>query len=136
MDLQQFAEHRAHELLARVNREMANVAQHNDVDAIHDLRVSIRRFTQALRALQTLFPKTEVKRMRRKLRTVMDVAAEIRNRDIALQLLNEAQITEASPLWQRLASERDAARGDLTLLARQWRRRNLGTRWARKRRPQ
>lgn len=134
MDLQHFAEHRAHELLTRVNREMANVALRNDVNAIHDLRVSIRRFTQALRALQPLFPKTEVKRMRRKLRTIMDVAAEIRNRDIALQLLNGAQIGEASPLFQRLAAERDAARGDLTLLARQWRRRNLGTRWPRKRR--
>jgi len=135
MQLQEFADGRAHELLARVNREMANVAQHNDVDAIHDLRVSIRRFTQALRALKDLFPKSEVKRMRRKLRTVMDVAAEIRNRDIALQLLLEAHITEASPLWQRVAAERDAARGDLTLLARQWRRRHLGTRWPRKRRP-
>jgi CHAD domain-containing protein len=131
MQLQEFAQQRTQELLERVRKEVAKVSQQqNDAEAIHDLRVAIRRLTQALRALQGVFPKKETKRVRRKLRGMMDLAAEIRNRDIAMELLGKAGVAaDASPVAQRLAAERDAVRGDLVLLARQWKRRHVVDGW-------
>jgi CHAD domain-containing protein len=129
MTLDQFARARGGELLDRLEAEVANVSRNGDPEAIHRLRVSIRRLTQALRAMHELYPKRQTKPMRRKLRAMMDLAAEIRNRDVTLDLLVAAGIDRTSPICTRLDEERDAARGDLVVLARQWRRRKLPSDW-------
>lgn len=129
MNLREYAGERTNELLARLGREVANVSQRTDAEAIHDLRVSIRRYTQALRALRSMYARSDVKRIRRRLRSMMDLAAEIRNRDIVLELMDKAKISPESPIYQHMAEERDIARGDLVLLARQWKRRNVTANW-------
>jgi CHAD domain-containing protein len=109
MTLREFADQRTAELQRSVKRELQRTAKNADADAIHDLRVSIRRYTQALRALQGLIPKSEVRNKRRPLKHTMDLTAEVRNRDIALELLAEAGAEPDSRLAAKLKRQRDSA---------------------------
>jgi len=109
MTLRDFVHQRLAELDQRVQQERMRTADTPDVDAIHDLRVSIRRHTQALRAMQTMLPKKDVKEQRARLRRVMKLTAEVRNRDIALELLAAAGVEESSRLSRKLQRQRERA---------------------------
>jgi CHAD domain-containing protein len=109
MTLRDFVHRRLEELDQRVKKESAQTAVEPDADAIHDLRVSIRRHTQALRAMQSVLPKREVKSKRQALRQTMDLTAEVRNRDIALELLEAAGADSESGLVRKLQSQRNKA---------------------------
>ena len=98
-----------HEVSSRLTRlvfEMRRSVRGPDPDAVHDLRVAIRRFLQSLRVFHDFFPRREVKRVRRRLREMLDSAAEVRNRDIALDLCRQAGATAGAALPVRLARER------------------------------
>lgn len=127
--LDAFARGRVDELLARLQGQLVNVVSAADPDAIHDLRVSIRRLTQALRALRGVFAKKSVRPVRRDLKDMMDLAAEIRNRDIALQLMSDAGIAPDSPLAKSFAIQRSANQRRLVNLARRWHRKKLIDDW-------
>ncbi|MBL8221610.1 MAG: CHAD domain-containing protein [Bryobacterales bacterium] len=116
MILRDYAGKKIAELENRVRTEAAKTLANGSADAIHDLRVSIRRLTQALRALESVIGKQQAKQTRRKLRKWMNAAAEIRNRDIALELLEDAGITDDSPVVERVKAGRDAAHEQLALL--------------------
>jgi CHAD domain-containing protein len=94
-----------------------------DADTIHDLRVSIRRLTE------WLLPREKAKRVGRKLDALMDLASEVRTRDIALMLLRKAAIPAGSPLVSTLAQERDGAVRVLREALRRWSRRGFHRRW-------
>lgn len=127
--LDAFARRRVGELVDRLEREVANVCRKSDADGIHDLRVSIRRLTQALRALRGLFSKAEIEALRAPLREMMNLAAEVRNRDIALELLSAAGVTADAKVCVKLASERGEAQTAILTLARNWRRAKLPAIW-------
>ncbi|MFN7933290.1 MAG: CHAD domain-containing protein [Bryobacteraceae bacterium] len=116
MTLQIYADRKIAELESRVEAEARKTLENGHADAIHDLRVSIRRLTQALRAFESLVGKQRVKQARRRLRRWMDAAAEIRNRDIALELLAASGIEADSSIAQRVIAEREAAHGRLAQL--------------------
>lgn len=129
LPMDEFARQRVEELLDRLDAQVTNVSRQAGPEAIHDLRVSIRRLTQALRALKGLFSKRRIEPMRRDLRAMMNVAAEIRNRDIALELLQEAGVDPGAKLRTTLAGQRDSWRDEMSVLARRWRRRKIPVRW-------
>ncbi len=58
-------------------------------DAVHKMRVSIRRLQQALRLFREFLPERGVKRVRKQLKQIMEPAGELRNHDIALMLLKK-----------------------------------------------
>lgn len=116
MTLRAYAESKIAELEARVKKETARTLANGDPDAIHDLRVSIRRLTQALRAFADVIGRRRARRTRRKLRVWMDAAAEIRNRDIALELLAAAGVPPDSALSRQTADSRAAAQKRLAEL--------------------
>lgn len=109
MTLRDFVNQRLNQLDEKVQQESVRTAAAPDADAIHDLRVSVRRHTQALRAMQKILPKEEVKRKRTQLRRTMDLTAEVRNRDIALELLAAAGIDGPSRLSAKLRRQRNTA---------------------------
>ena len=119
MTVEAYAEKKLKELEARVETEAGKTLANGHADAIHDLRVSIRRLTQALRALEPMIGKKRVKTARRRLRRWMDEAAEIRNRDIALELLVAAGISADDDLGKKLSSERQAAHDRLVGLLKE-----------------
>ena len=93
-----------------------------DPEAIHDLRVAIRRFVQCLRHFQQFFDAPEVKRIRKPLRKLMKRCGEVRNRDIAMGLLCQAGLTEA-PVMRALERQRMDAEKELVRTLRAWRKR-------------
>jgi len=73
-------------------------------DTIHDLRVAIRRFLQSLEVFSSLLPKPAVKKIRKRLRRILNLSAAIRDRDIALELLSEAGLGKKEPLCRSVRS--------------------------------
>lgn len=89
-------------------------------DEVHDLRVSIRRFSQALRIFGPLLAGKPVKAMRKALRPVMEAAARVRDLDVGMERLIEEGLEESDPLIEEMRVERGreemALRGRLLLL--------------------
>jgi CHAD domain-containing protein len=80
--------------LDRFSKNLGRAAEHpEDPEAIHDLRVSIRRVAQALKTFGELLDPAPVKKLRRRLRELMDLCASVRNCDVALTLLEQAGVT-------------------------------------------
>ncbi|HEU0123133.1 MAG TPA: CHAD domain-containing protein [Bryobacteraceae bacterium] len=104
--------------LDRLTRELERVAAHSGEDAVHDVRVAVRRAAEALRLTGQDMPKA--RRLRRELRTVRRDAAAVRDRDVARRLLRRLGLPAADPALIYLAGQRDCAasqlRGDLSRL--------------------
>jgi CHAD domain-containing protein len=108
----------------------ANRTAHlSDAGAIHDLRVSVRRLAQCLRIFGQFFPRERGKKSQHRLRTVMDLASAVRDRDIALDLLAAARIPSDSALVQGLSEERAGAERSLVGTLERWSRRGFQKKW-------
>ncbi len=57
---------------------------------MHDLRVATRRFSQGLILFPDFFPSDDVKKIRKRLKSIMNLSSEVRNRDIALEHLEDS----------------------------------------------
>ena len=90
MTMREYARERAALLLRRLAFQMHRAARLRDPESIHDLRVSIRRFQQCLAVFHQFFPRGQAKKIRKRLHQIMQVAGEIRNRDIALELFEKS----------------------------------------------
>ena len=116
----QFATEKATRLLGQMAFQVSRTVKSRNANAIHDLRVSIRRFTQVLTALKPCFPAKEAKKIRRRLGNIMTAAGEVRNRDIAVKLLSKYQAAEAGSLVRTLESQRRATERELVRSLRRW----------------
>ena len=81
---------------------------------MHDLRVSIRRFTQVLGVFKSCFPGKETRKIRRRVKKLMQLAGAVRNFDIALKLLSKSRTTEAASLRPKLEMQRKESARVLT----------------------
>ena len=59
----------------------------------------------------------------------MDLAAEMRNRDITLELIGEEAGSAASTFIENLKEERNQAKKELTAELIRWRRRDFSRKW-------
>src|SRR5262245_18030487 len=79
--------------LEKLKKEIRHTTRHpGDEDAIHDLRVAIRRFTQCLRIFAQFFGDARVRKIRHGLKQVMDRCGAVRNCDIALEVLKVTDV--------------------------------------------
>ena len=104
--MEEFAVSQTSGLVNTVVENICAAADQPDPEAVHKLRVSIRRLQQALRLFKQFFPKRGSKRMRKQLRAIMKPAGELRNRDIAIELLEH----DHPALLQSLKQQRVHAR--------------------------
>jgi CHAD domain-containing protein len=102
-------------LAANIRRTAKNPG---DADSIHDLRVSIRRFTQALRVFDGMFSHT--RRMRRRLRELMDLCGSVRNCDIAPKVFAAAGTPADTALEKVLKQRRAHEDQKLAKLLKEW----------------
>lgn len=116
-------------LLRRFAFEVNRAARLGNADAIHDLRVSIRRLIQCLRVFQQYFPRGKAKKVRRSLKGLMAQAAEVRNRDVALALFRKAGIAPGSPAAVKIAQERERGHRVLRTHLEDWSRHGSFKRW-------
>ena len=115
-------------LLRRLAFQVNRASRCGDADSIHDLRVAIRRLSQCLRVFAQFFPGGSAKKVRRQLRGLMRIAGEVRDRDIAAELLAAAGVPRAAVVT-RLEAERRAAVHDLMLEIRRWQSQGFSRKW-------
>ncbi len=116
-------------LLRRLAFQANRTSRQQDAVAVHDLRVSVRRLTQCLKVFSQFFPGGTAKKVRQKLDGWMDLASEVRNRDIAIELLGKAAIPPGSPVVRKLMQEREAAERVLVAALKRWSRRGIHKKW-------
>ena len=100
-----------------------------DADAIHDLRVSIRRLSEELKVFEEWFRPGPVKRIRGGLRTLMERCAAVRNCDIAVEVLRAAGRKDPG-LFAGLADERRRTRKELAHELAGWRKKDRVRKWS------
>jgi CHAD domain-containing protein len=119
--LAEFAEAQAAERLETLAANLRQAGkQPGQAAPIHDLRVSIRRFTQALRVFKDLWDRGHHRKMRRKLRKLMDLCAAVRNCDIAVEVLEAAGVPAAGDLKAYLRKRRLQAESGLSEQLEGW----------------
>jgi len=99
------------------------------MDNVHDLRVSIRRFSRCLRVFAQFYPGHTAKKVRQRLSRLMNAAGDVRDCDIALQLLAEAGIAPPEPLAVHLEEGRRQAGLRLQFELRRFRSANFSHKW-------
>src|SRR2546422_4817217 len=104
--MDQFASVQALRLLGKLAFQVRHAAKHPNEEAIHDLRVSIRRLSECVREFRQFFPRRQSKKILKQLERVMDLAAEMRNRDIAIELIGGDGDSAASVFATDLHEER------------------------------
>ncbi len=105
---------------ARLNR----VAETGDPEDIHDLRVAIRRLSRALRVFGSWKP------IRAQLRHGMQLAGAVRDRDIALELLEKAGVSPRTAVVRRLIVERRQANQEFLAEMRRWQEQQIVRQWS------
>ncbi len=123
--MQKYVQEQTATLLRRLASQAHEAASLGSADAIHDLRVAIRRLNQCLRVFKEFFPKHEVKKIRRELRDVMNATGAVRNYDVAIELLKKAK----APTEPGFAQERRRARKRLASALMAWSRRDFSQKW-------
>jgi CHAD domain-containing protein len=117
-------------LLRRLAFQVSRAARSGkDAEAIHDLRVAVRRLSRCLRVFAEFYPGDAWKKMRKELRRLMRSAGRVRDRDIVLALIAEAGVGRHSAFAARLEAERKQAARDLQLETRRWERAGFSRKW-------
>ncbi len=109
IETRKFAGQNSARLLGRLAFQMNLTMKSRNTDSVHDLRVGIRRFTQALSVFKPCLRGKETRKIRRRLKKLMLHAGDVRNCDIALKLLSKAHMAEAANLRPKIQSQRKEA---------------------------
>jgi CHAD domain-containing protein len=124
-----FAREQADRLLGRLAFQVGRATKSHNAEAVHDLRVSIRRFVQVLRVLKPCFRGKELRKIRRELKRIMVVAGEVRNHDIALKLLAKSKRPERTSLQAKIQSRRQERERSLVTMLKNWLERKSSLKW-------
>lgn len=124
-----FAHRQATRLLTDLRRKLARTGESAGPTAVHDLRVAIRRFLQALAVFKAAFPAHQRKKIHRKLKQVMDPAGEVRNCDIAGALISKLSPRIGPQLRRKLQRNRKTAERKLAQSLRGLMDRELPAKW-------
>jgi CHAD domain-containing protein len=120
-----YAVEQMNQLLTTLAFQIHRAAKRPGPKEIHDLRVSIRRFTQGLRLFVDFFPKWEVKKIRRMLHRMMRLTSDIRDRDITLEYLKKSEGGHRA----RLVKQRSAFQRQFAEMVRRWSARDFSAKW-------
>lgn len=100
--------------IGKLEAQIAITLKDTGEDPVHDLRVSIRRVSQALRTFGPLLPGKSAKKMRKAQKPALDDAAAVRDHDVCEALLIKCGLPEGHSLLGTMRAERDS--GALALL--------------------
>jgi CHAD domain-containing protein len=113
-------------LLTSMAAEVHRSAKTPGADEIHDVRVSIRRFSQGMELFAAFFPKGEIKKIKKLLKRVMRLTSEIRNRDMTLEFLVDEKIEDHR---KRVEKERKAYQREYAQMVRGLTGRDFAAKW-------
>ena len=124
--IRDYAVEQMNRLLTRLAFQVHRAAKKPGPDEIHDLRVSIRRFSQGLELFADFFPKWESKKIHKTLKRMMRLTSSVRDRDITLEFLAEVNHTAHR---SRLTKERSACQRQFIEMARRWGAQDFSAKW-------
>ena len=127
--MRDYATGQASDLLRRMAFQANRVCALKHADSVHDLRVSIRRLTQCLRAFGQFLPQGRSRKVRQQLKAALDLASQVRNRDIALGLLRRVALPPESSLLETLTAERTQAGRALVAELKLWEKKGVQKKW-------
>jgi CHAD domain-containing protein len=127
--MEKYARTRIAGLIVKLTGQAKRAAENADEAAVHDLRVAIRRLSRGLRVFGQFFPGKSWRRIRLELSELMNAAAHVRDRDIAVELLEKAGVAKRARVVTTLGKERRAAAEALQEALRDWLSRNAPRQW-------
>jgi CHAD domain-containing protein len=127
--MKKYAQMQIAALIAKLTAQVKQAAENADEKAVHDLRVAIRRLSRGLRSFGQFFPGKSWKQIRLELSELMDKAGEVRDRDIAVELLEKAGVAKRAQVITTLGKERSAAAEALREALHDWISRNAPRQW-------
>jgi CHAD domain-containing protein len=116
-------------LLRRLVKEASRTARSGEPEAIHDLRVAIRRLKGCLGLFAVFYRARGRKELKKELQNLMDACGAVRDRDIALRLLADAGAPAASAVVRRLTAQRKDAAHQLQSSLKGWKKGRVSRRW-------
>jgi CHAD domain-containing protein len=125
-DIRDYALDQMNHLLTRLAFQIHRAAKAPGPEEIHDVRVSIRRFSQGLLLFEAFFPPWEVRKIRRRLKRMLKLTSEIRDRDITLDYLASIRQTRHRP---RLVKKRLVLQKEFSQMVRRWNAREFSAKW-------
>lgn len=128
-DMRQFVQLQTSERLKKLESELKTAFDlPEDPDAIHDLRVAIRRLNQSLRVFSAWFDARRVKKFRGRLKNLMERCGAVRNCDIAMEVLKAAEWQDEA-VSQGLEKERTYTHKKLRKTLQKWHHSHRAQRW-------
>jgi triphosphatase len=128
-ETRKFAYEQANRRLGRLAFQINQTVRSRNAESVHDLRVAIRRFAQVLRVFKPCFHGKEVRKIRRELKQMMDLAGEVRNCDIAFKLMSKPQRSDAAGLRPKLEGLRRESERVLVPFLKRWADRQSSLKW-------
>src|SRR6266545_4304980 len=119
-ETRQFAVEQVDRLLGQLAFQVSRILRPHDSNSVHNLRVAIRRFSRALLLFGPCFPPKDVKRIRRWLDEIMAPARELRDCDLAINLLSGSKAAAAAAVQARLGRQRKDAQQALLTTLKRW----------------
>jgi len=130
--MKEFVRGQTDDRLRTLAAQIDRVAEDGAPDAIHDLRVAIRRLSRCLRAFASFYPGRSWKHARGELSELLHAAGEVRDRDIALEMLAKARVNPSRAIVARLEAERRAGHARFLEEVRLWRDGKAVQKWRRR----
>jgi len=116
-------------LLERLAFQVNHTLHGPGADSVHDLRIAIRRFSQSLTLFKSAFAAKDVKKIRRRLKELMELTNAPRDCDVALKLLPKTALPSAAALEQPIRARRKEAIQLLRPELRRWAARKTSSKW-------
>jgi len=111
--------------------EARRAAESGGIEAVHDLRVAVRKFRQILKVLKRWVPREESQLLRTEMKELMTRAGEVRDRDIAVALLRKIHVPKNRRILTEIHEQRGASAHTLQECVRDFRHRNTAAAWRR-----
>lgn len=127
--VRQYAVEQLSGLLGRMVFQIHRATRSHEPETIHDLRVSIRRFNQGARVFRQFLPERRLRRLRRRLDRILDLAAAVRDRDVALEHCTQAGAPETAAIMGTLRGQREEAERELRKSLKRVELRDRSARW-------
>ena len=124
--IRDYALDQVNHLLTRLAFQVHRAAKQPGPDEIHDLRVGIRRFSQGLDVFRDFFPPWEVEKVTKRLKRMMKLTSQIRDRDITLEFLSDVKHTTHR---RRFELERATYEREFSEMVRRWSARDFSAKW-------
>jgi CHAD domain-containing protein len=125
----QFVVEQAHRQLRQLTSQLNRATKSCSADAVHQVRVAIRRFTQSIVVGKPCFHLIDVRKNRQRMKKIMAAAGEVRNCDVALKFIAKSRAPEAVHLQSKLESRRKESARLLITNLKTWTDRRMSLKW-------